>query len=297
MPHPITRLTSPIAALDLLYGGNELEAIEESLVIARDLRDVLLDGENILYVNTLVNNELLSSAMGKRFDHGARRGRNHFITYCFGETIEKLPFIRYMVRQYKVKYLIITGFELAALDSRQRGKFLEWLRMMRNYGVNVIIFTVTRPRRYGALGSLGYSARSIAEVGEYLKQPIVKEKQEDEEAMSEVAVVEEAVSEEAAVEEAAVEEAAIEEAAVEEAVSEELAIEETATEEAVLEEAVVEEEVSQDKEVFSDEPDATKLYAETPSPTHPKSPSPQVPQSQHSDSVSLKTKDLACEFV
>lgn len=168
--HPVTRHRSDDTELHLLHGGDERAAIEESLVIARDLRDVLRDGENILHVNMLVSARRLEHIMGKRFDHGARRGRNYFVTYLAERFIDKLPAIRGIVDARGIRYLVLTGFELAALSSRHRAEFMAWIRMMRNAGVNVILFTMSCPGRYGALGALRYSARTINEVGAYLKQ-------------------------------------------------------------------------------------------------------------------------------
>ena len=148
IPHPVTRLYSPYAELDLIHGGNEATAIEESLKIAVDLRELLKDGEKILYVNTLVSDLRLAFAMGKRFDHGARRDRNFFVTYCSGEIIEKLPVLRYMAENKNYKYLVINGFELAAHNSRHRNELMAWLRVMRNIGINIILFTSTKPNHY-----------------------------------------------------------------------------------------------------------------------------------------------------
>ncbi len=167
-PHPITRLASPFAELDILHGGDESSAIEESLVIARDLREVLRDGENILYVNTLVNQQRLEHIKGKRFDHGARRGRNFFVTYKPQHFIHKLPVIESIVEEKGIRYLVLNSFELATLNSRHRAVFMAWIRLMRNSGVNVIIFTMSCPGRIGALGALRFSARTINEVGAYL---------------------------------------------------------------------------------------------------------------------------------
>jgi hypothetical protein len=176
IPHPVTRLTSRFAQLDILHGGKENQAIEESLKIARDLRDVLKDEENILYVNTLVSEARLQHIKGKSFDHGARRGRNFFVTYRQAAFMMKLEPLGYMVRERKIKYLVLNGFELAALNPRHRMEFMGWIRGMRNDDVNVILFTINCPTRYGSLGSLGYSARSVEEVGAYLE--IDKEKEE-----------------------------------------------------------------------------------------------------------------------
>jgi hypothetical protein len=170
IPHPVTRLTSAHTELDILHGGDERSAIEESLVIARDLRDILKDGENILHVNTLVCSSRLEHAMGKRFDHGARRGRNHFVTYSADNFIHKLDVVRGIVLNKDIRYLILTGFELATLNSRHRQSFMSWIRAMRNEGVNIIIFTMSCPGNYGALGALRYSARTINEVGAYRNQ-------------------------------------------------------------------------------------------------------------------------------
>jgi hypothetical protein len=130
----------------------------------------LKDGENILHVNTLVCASRLEHAMGKRFDHGVRRGRNHFVTYSAENFINKLDTVRGIIALKDIRYLILTGFELATLTSRHRQELMSWIRAMRNDGVNIIIFTMSCPGNYGALGALRYSARTINEVGAYLKQ-------------------------------------------------------------------------------------------------------------------------------
>jgi hypothetical protein len=262
IPHPVTRLTSPFAELDILYGGNEADAMEESMKIARDLRDVLQDGEKILYVNTLVSLRRMGHVMGKRFDHGARRDRNNFVTYCSGELIDKLPVIRYMTEQRNYKYLVINGFELAALNSRHRAKFMGWLRVMRNEGVNVILFTMSQPGHFGALGALRYSARSVEEVGAYLKNSSDELCESYEGIENEVEEVLTGFEEEVASEEG-------------------LRIQEGCIVEADL-----------DETEFADDADATKVYAEIPEPTDP-----EPYDQQHSDEESLKTKDLALECV
>lgn len=169
IPHPVTRQHTSYAELDIIHGGDERTALEESLVIAHDLREVLKDGENILHVNMLVDARRLEGMMGKRFEHGARRGRNFFITYLAHSFFSKLDAIKGIVEAREIRYLILTGFELAVITSRHRVEFMAWIRMMRNAGVNVILFTMSMPGNYGALGALRYSARSVNEVGAYLK--------------------------------------------------------------------------------------------------------------------------------
>jgi hypothetical protein len=169
IPHPVTRRTSAFPELDILHGGDEISTIEESLVIARDLREVLRDGEGILYVNTLINMQRLEHMMGKRFDHGARRGRNHFVTYMPDHFIDKLPAIEAIIEAKGIRYLVLNSFELATLSSRHRAVFMAWIRSMRNRGVNVILFTMSCPGRIGALGALRFTARTMNEVGAYLK--------------------------------------------------------------------------------------------------------------------------------
>jgi hypothetical protein len=234
IPHPITRLSSVHSELNILHGGDERSAIEESLVIARDLRDVLREGENILHVNTLVSAARLEHAMGKRFDHGARRGRNYFVTYSAESFIHKLDVLRAIVSARGVRYLILTGFELATLTSRHRGQFMAWMRAMRNEGVNVIIFTMSCPGNYGSLGALRYTARTINEVGAYLNQ----------------------------------EEDSIE--VMQDTGDEPVEIEEHETQDAT----------------FADLPDVSRIYKGEP-----------ILEPEHSDSESLKTKDLALEMV
>ena len=252
IPHPVTRHHSaPFTELDIIYGGNETEAIEESLVIARDLRDVLQEGENILYVNTLVNAERLEHMMGKRFDHGARRGRNHFVTYEADGFITRLESIRAIVIAKDVRYLVLNGFELAALTSRHRSVFMAWIRAMRNAGVNIILFTMSCPGRIGTLGALRFSALTITEVGAYLRSSAE----------------------------------AHHERSLGSAKPKDNFDNTTGSEE------------SESDVPFADEPEATKLYAETHSPTYPKTLRPIDPQTQHSDSDLLKTNDLALEMV
>jgi hypothetical protein len=229
IPHPVTRLPSPFAELDILHGGNESSTIEESLTVARDLREVLRDGENILYVNTLVNARRLDHIMGKRFDHGARRGRNHFVTYLAENFIDKLDVLRSIVAAKDIRYLILNGFELAAMTSRHRAMLMAWIRAMRNEGVNIILYTLGCPGRIGTLGALRFSARTINEVGAYLNEAEV-----DSEEQESVDPVEEAI----------------------------------------------------EHEDFADLPDISKLYTGAP-----------IPEPEHSDSESLKTKDLTLEMV
>jgi hypothetical protein len=265
IPHPVTRLSSPYAELDLIYGGNEHDAIEESMKIACDLRDVLKDGENILYVNTLTSELRMAYAMGKRFDHGVRRGRNYFVTYSSGQIIDKLPVLRYMCESKQYKYLVINGFELALQDARHRAQFMHWLRQLRNEGVNVILFTSSEPRSYGTTGSLRYSARTVAEVGSYL----TKTNEEQYENYEGLNVAEDAVAEVAEIEDGETGEVV----EMVEAVTE---MEETATD-------------------FADAPDATKMYTES-TEASPRAIILEHPIEQHSDSDPLKTKDLALEF-
>jgi hypothetical protein len=266
--HPVTRLSSPYAELHLIYGGNEYDAIEESMKIACDLRDVVKEGENILYVNTLVSELRMAYAMGKRFDHGARRGRNYFVTYSAGEIIDKLPVLRYMCESKHYKYLVINGFELAMHDARHRAQFMHWLRQLRNEGVNVILFTSSEPRSYGTMGSLRYSARTVAEVGAYLATA----NEEQYENFEETNPAEDAVAETAA------------------------EVTKEANDRSENEEAA---ELIAEATEFADAPDATKIYAETPIATVPNTQRPEYPQThpnQHSDSESLKTKELALEY-
>jgi hypothetical protein len=108
--------------------------------------------------------------MGKRFDHGERRGRNLFVTYCSNELMDKLDVLRLIITRNKVKHMIVTGFEIVALNSRDRARLMSWIRQLRNEGINIILFTVTCPGRCGSLGALRYSARTVTEVGAYLKQ-------------------------------------------------------------------------------------------------------------------------------
>lgn len=280
IPHPVTRLSSPYAELDLLYGGNESEAIEESMKIAIDLRDVLGEGENILYVNTLVSEIRLAYAAGKRFDHGARRNRNLFVTYSNGEFMDKLSVLKAVTQAKQVKHLILTGFELAALDSRQRQAFMAWIRIIRNSGVNVILFTVAQPGQFGALGSLRYSARTLAEVGAYLKN--AREDQRDERSAVEYSAPDEQgfVGFERPQNEPS-------EVSSEE-VPEEAAVEEELTEE-------VENEMEAETD-FADAPEVSRVYVESTSTTNEnvqRSKVQHTPTFKHSNSGSLKTKELA----
>jgi hypothetical protein len=261
VPHPVTSLSSPYAELDLLYGGNEKEAMEESMKIACDLREVLQEGENILYVNTLVSELRMAYAMGKRFDHGARRGRNYFVTYCSGEIIDKLALIRYMCEQKNYKYLIITGFELAALNPRHRNTFMGWLRVMRNIGINVILFTLSQPGNFGTLGALRYSARSIAEVGAYLEKSNGEQYSDYEDDAEPV-----------------------------EQVTEDDDLLQSFDEETAEEAIMIEESAEENEQDFADGADATKIYAEIPTLIA-------EPEDEHYDNESLKTKDLAIECV
>ena len=228
IPHPITRLNSTYTELDILHGGDERSAIEESLVIARDLRAVLKEGENILHVNTLVSASRLEHIMGKRFDHGARRGRNFFVTYSAESFIHKLDVLRTIVEERGIRYLVLTAFELATLNSRHRAQFMAWMRSMRNEGVNIIIFTMNAPRKHGSLGALRYTARTINEVGAYLNQ-------DDEESIEQVEEIENGDEVESA---------------------------------------------------FADIPNISRIYKGEP-----------IHELQHSDTESLKTKDLALEMV
>lgn len=168
IPHPISQNRTNFGELHILYGGNERQTIEESLALARDLRDALHDDERILYVNLLISNAMLEHAMGKRFDHGARRSRNEFVTYSHRDIINKLEFLTKTIATRDASYVILNGFELAALNPRHRVEFMGWIKELRNSNVNVIVFTLNCPGHYGTLGSLGFMASTIEEVGQYL---------------------------------------------------------------------------------------------------------------------------------
>lgn len=252
IPHPVTQHSSLYPELHILHGGDESSAIEESLVVARDLRNVLREGEHILHVNMLVSPQRLNYIMGKRFDHGSRRGRNLFISYEAADFINKLGNIKAVIDARGVRYLVLTGFELAVLSSRHRAEFMAWIRMMRNTGVNVILFTMSCPGKLGALGALRYSARTINEVGAYLKQ----------DAEEFVGFAETSTREEAT-----------QQPILEEQVSEEASIE------------------ADDESSFADMPSTSRIYSGRTRITK------DIAELQHSDTDSLKTKDLALEMV
>ena len=176
IPHPISQSRSPFAQLHIIYGGNEQQTIEESLALARDLRNAVLDDEQILYVNLLVSAAMLEHAKGKRFDHGARRNRNDFVTYSHRDLMLKLDFLTQTIKDREASYVVLNGFELAALNPRHRIEFMGWIKELRNSNVNVVVFTVNCPGYFGSLGSLRFMASTVEEVGAYLEKDVKREK-------------------------------------------------------------------------------------------------------------------------
>jgi hypothetical protein len=144
---------------------------------------------------------------------------------------------------------------------------------MRNVGINIILFTSSKPNHYGTLGALRYSARTVAEVGAYLARANDQQWKDFGKTNSDTKINEEAIEEQVKT--------------VEETDEEDI------SEEVIIVEETVEVETSAQESEFADAPDATKLYSGTPVDTKPRT----ATILQHSDSESLKTKDLALEYV
>ena len=167
--HTIALAPTKFASIHLLHGGREIDAIEESLKVTLDLRNVLQDKETILYINTLVHDSVLREAMGKRFDHGIKRKRVEHVTLLGDQLIAKLMMIEQAIKLKGIRYLVLNGYEFGAMTQRHRLILMRWIKDLRDFHhVTAVVVLMRQPNSIGCIGMLRYMADSISEIGQYV---------------------------------------------------------------------------------------------------------------------------------
>lgn len=161
---PIAKLTH--ARIDIFFGGNEDESFTASLELARQSR-MALESENIIY--------LLNTLMPKaKFDTGCaalaaahRMERRTMMCHTVnGDALMgELRDIETDLTVNKAKLLILNSFDWAVYDSRQRMRFIHWLKYLRDtMNVSVAIFMQHAPLRTGSTARLAFIAASIKQI-------------------------------------------------------------------------------------------------------------------------------------
>jgi hypothetical protein len=169
----MTTLLHPLAtyskkSIDVFYGGNERETIDESAKLGYDCVKYLPKEEHVLYVNTLVDQESLEKTMHKFV---SRRPRLLYMTWLEKSFMERLETLEYLIKEKKIGVLVINSFDCAAMTQRHRVELGQWIRRVRNtYQLRVVVFMQCRPGYYGVNGSLRFAAANLMEVGSYKKE-------------------------------------------------------------------------------------------------------------------------------
>jgi hypothetical protein len=169
----MTNLLHPLAthtprALDILYGGNELDTINESAKLAFDSVKYLPKEQHVLYVNTLCDQRSLERTMHK---FASRRPRLLYMTWLESSFMERIEVLETIIKTKDVGTLVINSFEFAALTQRHRVELGQWLRRIRNlFQIRVVLFMQCKPGYYGVNGSLRFAASNMMEVGAHLKE-------------------------------------------------------------------------------------------------------------------------------
>jgi hypothetical protein len=165
--HPLAAHHNP-RALDVLYGGNEHDTINESAKLAYDSVKYLPKDQHVLYVNTLCDQRSLDRTMNK---FASRRPRLLYMTWLESSFMERIKVLENIIKSKDVGTLVINSFEFAALTQRHRVELGQWLRRIRNlHQIRVVLFMQCKPGYYGVNGSLRFAASNLMEVGSYLKE-------------------------------------------------------------------------------------------------------------------------------
>jgi hypothetical protein len=164
--HPLAVHTPK--TLDVLFGGNERETMDESMKLAFEAVKYLPKEQNVLYVNTLIDQESLERKMHR---YASRRPRLLYVTWLEKSFMERLETLEYYFKNKEIGTLLINSFDCAALTQRHRVELGQWLRRVRNlYKLRIIICMQCKPGYYGVNGSLRFAATNLMEIGSYLKE-------------------------------------------------------------------------------------------------------------------------------
>jgi hypothetical protein len=165
--HPLTKQDTP--RIDILYGGTELEVLQESVALSRDLMQHSLgEEEHVLYINTLISIKSFERHRRRAIRDIRQNSRYLSITLLQTQLASRLDFMQKAIIESNYRCVILNGFEFATLTSRHRIEIFFWLKALRDLqDVSLIIFTQTGPRKYGTLGQMRFVARTCEEVGTY----------------------------------------------------------------------------------------------------------------------------------
>ncbi len=165
--HPLAAQHTP-RALDVIYGGNEHDTINESAKLAFDTVKYLPKEQHVLYVNTLIDHRSFERVLHK---FASRRPRLLYMTWLESSFMERLETLEHIISTKQVGALVINSFEFAALTQRHRVELGQWLRRVRNmFQIRIVLFMQCKPGYYGVNGSLRFAASNIVEVGASLKK-------------------------------------------------------------------------------------------------------------------------------
>jgi hypothetical protein len=158
--------------IDILFGGAEADALKESLALSRDiLNHSIGDEEEILYINTLVSIRSFETHWRRALKEVHQNWRFRAMTLLDDELVHKLKFLTKTIEEKKMRYVILNGFEFAAMTPRHRIQIFSWLKSLRDkHGMSVTVFTQSGPRSYGTLGQMRFLSETCEMVGSYLRK-------------------------------------------------------------------------------------------------------------------------------
>jgi hypothetical protein len=167
MIHPV--LLQDSLRIDMIYGGDESSAMDESIKITRDYLNHIESDQPILYINTLVSRREFEMQAERLINRHPKKRLLSQATYLDGTFMDQLRFFEQTIRSKGVRLVLINSFEFAAKDSRTRAELMFWIKKVRDeLNASVILFSQRKPSA-GALGALRYMAKTVAEVGAYKK--------------------------------------------------------------------------------------------------------------------------------
>jgi hypothetical protein len=129
------------ARIDILLGASQSETISDILKLVRHAVRELPAGEHALVVNSICSQSIMDEAARKI----SRRQAAKMLTYtAYGQALrEKLDFLETVIKEKHVRLLVISSFEFAATNARQRHALVHWLRQMRDeHALRIVVYSL-----------------------------------------------------------------------------------------------------------------------------------------------------------
>jgi hypothetical protein len=129
------------ARIDILLGASQSETISDILKLVRHAVRELPAGEHAFVVNSICSQAIMDEAARKI----SRRQAAKMLTYtASGQALrEKLDFLETVIKEKHVRLLVISSFEFAATNARQRHALVHWLRQMRDeHALRIVVYSL-----------------------------------------------------------------------------------------------------------------------------------------------------------